>query len=258
MARRIRPRARVVGVGAEPLSTAAHIQNLRIDGRRLGEVAAQTAFGTPVPGCPGWTVEDLVRHVGDVHRWAGTIVRERRQEALHRDFEAPGEHDELLAWYEEGHRQLVEALTQASPEAAFWAWAPAPSALAFWARRQAHETAIHRLDVEQAASSTTPFEALQAADGVDEWLTIASMRVKVPGGGGRTLHLAALDVGRAWLVELGDDGLRVQRGGSGGDCTVRGHASDVFALSMNRLAADSLSVEGDTDVLRAWRESVRF
>jgi uncharacterized protein (TIGR03083 family) len=31
----------------------------------------------PVPTCPGWTLADLVRHTGRVHRWATHIVRER-------------------------------------------------------------------------------------------------------------------------------------------------------------------------------------
>ena len=39
---------------------------------------------------------------------------------------------------------------------------------------------------------------------------------------------------------------------------VRGSASDLFALVMNRRDADGLDVVGDSDVLRVWRDSVRF
>jgi uncharacterized protein (TIGR03083 family) len=244
--------------GAAPLSTAEHIENLRVEGKRLGEVAARTAFDARVPNCPDWTLEDLVRHIGDVHRWAATIVRERHQEGLSRDFHGPQPPGELLAWYAQGHEQLLAALADASPDDVFWAWAPAPNALAFWARRQAHETAIHRLDAEQAAGVNTPFDTRQAADGIDEWLTIASQRVTVTSGGGRVLRLAALEGPWQWQVSLRDDGIGVQRGEPGGDCTVRAAASDLFALVMNRRDAAGLEAEGDVDVLAAWRESVRF
>ena len=36
-----------------------------------------------------------------------------------------------------------------------FAFLPAPSPLAFWARRQAHETGIHRADVESAGFACT-------------------------------------------------------------------------------------------------------
>jgi uncharacterized protein (TIGR03083 family) len=243
---------------AVPLSTEEHIERLGVEGRRFGEVVARTPFDARVPGCPDWTVEDLVRHLGDVHRWAGTIVRERRQERLRLDFEGPPGHADLLAWYTQGHAELLQALSEASPADEFWAWAPAPNAQAFWARRQAHETAIHRLDAEQAAGSATPFTTAQAADGVDEWLTLAQMRCKVPDGGGRTLHFAALDLRAEWVVELRDGGITLRRGEAGGDCTVRAPASDLFALVMNRREVAGLTVEGDSDLLRVWRHSVRF
>jgi uncharacterized protein (TIGR03083 family) len=235
-----------------------HIAWLRVEGERLAAAVADASWDARVPGCPEWDVEALVRHIGDVHRWAATVVRERRQERLRLDFAGPRERGELLVWYAQGHAELLATLTAASPEDVFWAWAPAPSALAFWARRQAHETAIHRLDAEQAAGAITPFATAQAADGIDECLTMASLVIRATGGGGRTLHLDAVDAPGEWAVTLRDDGLSVERDASGGDCTVRATASDLFALVMNRRKAERLSVEGDADVLRAWRESVRF
>ncbi len=242
---------------AAALPCAQHVETLRLEGVRLGEVAGAVPIDAPIPGCPGWTVEDLLRHVGEVHRWAATVVRERSQERLRRDFVGPSG-DELLAWYVEGHAELLQVLEDASPEDVFWAWAPAPSALAFWARRQAHETAIHRLDAEQAADMATPFGPLQAADGIEEWLTLASLRIRATPGGGRTLHLVARDVDMEWAVWLKADGLSLLRLASRGDCRVRADASDLFALAMNRRGAAGLEVDGDPDVLAAWRDSVRF
>jgi uncharacterized protein (TIGR03083 family) len=242
----------------QPLSTAEHIDRLAIEGRRLADVVADSPLDAPVPGCPGWDVEALIRHIGDVHRWAAMIVGDRVQERLRRDFAGPDDRDSLLTWYADGHAQLLDVLRDASPDDHFWAWGPAPNPRAFWTRRQSHETAIHRLDAEQAAGAPTPFPALAAADGVDEWLVLASRRCRVADGRGRRLHVAASDTPGEWVVELREDGLSVERGDGRADCSVRASASDLFALVMNRRDAAGLDVAGDEDVLRAWRESVRF
>jgi uncharacterized protein (TIGR03083 family) len=246
------------GTQPRPLSIDQHLERLEIEGHRFGEVVAGLPLDAEVPGCPAWNLDALIRHLGHVHRWAETIVRDRVQDHLRRDFAGPEGRDALLAWYAEGHRQLLGALRGAAPDLHVWTWAPAPNALTFWARRQSHETAIHRLDAEQAAGSPTPFPAQAASDGVDEWLTMASLFRKVADGRGRRLHLRINDVPEEWVVELRDDGISVQHGADGGDCSVRGSASDLFALVMNRRDADGLDVVGDSDVLRAWRDSVRF
>jgi uncharacterized protein (TIGR03083 family) len=234
-----------------------HIERLRIEGELFADVAAHSPFDARVPGCPDWDLEDLVRHLADVHRWAAMIIRERLPDRPHRDFEGPSDPAELLAWYRDGLAQLVDALVATVPTDSFWAWAPAPSPLAFWARRQDHETTIHRLDAEQATGATTPFAADFAADGVDEWLAIVGARVKVPGGDGRTMHLSSTDTGHEWRVTL-DAVPTTERGASGGDVSVRAPAGDLFPLVMNRRTADGLHVTGDRDVLRFWRDHVRF
>lgn len=240
------------------LSTEEHVARLRLEGTRLGEVAAATPFAAAVPGCPGWDLEALLAHLGYVHRWAAAIVRERLEIRPHRDFAGPSDREGLLAWYHEGHQELLAALSGSSPEEHYWTWGPAPNPQAFWARRQAHETAIHRLDVEQAAGIPTTFPPAAAADGIDEWLSLASRRCRVPDGAGRRLHLKTTDTDGEWQVELGTEGLRVRWGEPGGDFSVRAPAADLFALVMNRRGVTGLEVAGDADVLRAWRDSVRF
>ncbi|MEO8898962.1 MAG: maleylpyruvate isomerase family mycothiol-dependent enzyme [Candidatus Dormibacter sp.] len=241
-----------------PLTTDEHLARLRTEGERLGEVAAATPLDAPVPGCPGWDVDALLRHIGRVHRWAAAIVRERIQERPRIDSPGPDDRDGLLAWYREGHAQLLAALAASNPDDVFWTWGPAPDPQAFWARRQSHETAIHRLDAEQARGTPTPFPAAVAADGIDELLTLASRSATVPGGVSRSLHIAPTDGEREWQVEFGAGRLAVKLDEPGGDCSVRGPASDLFALVMNRRDAAALEVTGDQDVLRAWRESVKF
>ncbi len=245
--------------GRTTLTVDECLVRLGVEGERLGEVAGATTLDAAVPGCPGWNVDALVRHMGDVHRWAGAIVRDRVQERLRLDSVGPDDRHGLLAWYRDGHRQLLDALSSATPDDLFWAWGAAPSPLAFWARRQAHETAIHRLDVEQAAGlAATPFPVRAATDGIDEWLLLAPARCRLTDGGGGSLSVAPSDVHDRWLVTLRTEGITVERDGAGGDCSVCAPASDLFALLMNRRDTIGIGVDGDAAVLQTWRDSVRF
>ena len=78
------------------------IERIGTDGEALARAAEAGPFDAPVPGCPEWDVEMLLRHIGDVHRWAATIVRDRPAQRLQRDFEGPADREALLAWYRDG------------------------------------------------------------------------------------------------------------------------------------------------------------
>ena len=52
-----------------------YVEQLRRDGERLATVASFTDPRARVPTCPDWSLRDLVRHVGGVHRWATGFVR---------------------------------------------------------------------------------------------------------------------------------------------------------------------------------------
>ena len=210
-----------------------------------------------VPSCPEWDVEALVRHMGDVHRWAGTIVRDRVREPLRRDFEGPHDRAGLLGWYREGHAQLIDALERASPDEEFWFWGPAPNALAFWARRQANETAIHCRDAQLARGRITPLSTRDALDALDEWFGLIPQRVKAPVAAGRRLRIRAVDGIGDWLITLGAV-IEVAEGGGEADCTVEGAASDLYLWSMNRQGSEQLRVSGDAGLLQLWHDNVRF
>ena len=117
---------------------------------------------------------------------------------------------ELLDAYRAGHQALTEALGSADPALACATFLPAPSPLAFWTRRQAHETAIHRADAELAAAGmVTPFEPGFAADGIDELVTGFAPRKKQAGHATtRTLQLHATDTGDRWHAIIGPDGIQ--------------------------------------------------
>jgi uncharacterized protein (TIGR03083 family) len=233
------------------------IARVRNEGEALARAAEAGPFDAPVPGCPGWDVEALLRHIGDVHRWAATVVGERIPARLQRDFAGPAEPDALLVWYLEGCVALVDVLEAASPDDTFWFWGPAPNALAFWARRQANETAIHRCDAESARGPITPLTPVDAVDALDEWVGLATRRAKAPEGDGRILRIAPLDANATWSVILGER-VEVTSDRGRGHCELRGSASDLYLWSMNRRGTDGLTISGDESLLQVWADNIKF
>lgn len=233
------------------------IARVRSEGEALAHAAEAGPLDAAVPGCPGWDVEALMRHIGDVHRWAATIVRERIPERLQRDFEGPAGTDALAVWYLEGCVALVDALEAGSPDDSFWFWGPAPNALAFWARRQANETAIHRCDADSARGQITPLATVDALDGLDEWVGLATRRAKAPEGSGRILRLAPVDASATWSLILGER-VEVTSDRGRGHCELRGTASDLYLWSMNRRGTEGMTITGDERLLQVWTDNIKF
>ncbi len=184
----------------------------------VGEVG-NVFVSDPVPTCPGWSVRDLVEHTGGVHRWATAVVKggltqdlpDADQELL---FRAPDEPDELLAWLTRGARELVQAL-QAAPAdlRTFVFLKSAPPPRQFWARRQAHETTIHRVDALAARLGRLPstheadISREVAIDGLDELLVgfVQRRSSKLRHTEPYRVTIAPTDVDIAWTVALSDD-----------------------------------------------------
>jgi uncharacterized protein (TIGR03083 family) len=234
-----------------------HLTELREHGEAMAAAAERAGPDAPVPTCPGWQVRDLVAHLGQVHRWAASYVGTGRTKPPDDESKlavAPGD-DELVPWFRDGHAALVSTLADASPDVQCWSFLPAPSPLAFWARRQAHETAIHRVDAETAAGGTVTFSEALAVDGIDELLLGFFAR-----SGGRlvsdppvSLALQPSDrAGTGWTVTIGPDSRDTVRGVTDATCVVAGSASDLYQLLWNRRAAGDLSVTGDRAVLELW------
>jgi uncharacterized protein (TIGR03083 family) len=246
-----------------------HIDELRVDGTALAAVAANTDLDAPVPTCPEWRLRDLFHHLGGVHRWATMYVSEARPTADGDDGDLeklvggwPSDVD-LAEWFAQGHTALVSALEWAPEDLVCWTFLAARSPRAFWARRQAHETAIHLADALSVSGAPVWFPQAFATDGVDELLLAfggrrgAGMKTDVE----RTLALRATDAVERWHVRLtpGDRGDVVTTHAEGdAQCAVAATASDLYLLLWNRRSADGLDVEGDPAVLDLWRNNVRI
>jgi uncharacterized protein (TIGR03083 family) len=252
------------------MDTAQHIAALEQDGNLLAAAAERAGPEAPVPSCPPWLVRDLLRHLGYVHRWAASHVRGQplAEDPSEDEVLRGGPPDaDLTAWFRAGHAALVSELRAADPARQFWAPVPGPSGRAAWARRQAHETAIHRVDAELATGPVTPFPADFAADGIDELIIGFFGRApQAPDPGPRAgLQVRTEDAGApaaAWLVGLTADGrraARVQRGAGPAACTLTGPASGLYQLLWNRCdpAAAGVTVSGDARLARSWRDGMR-
>lgn len=245
------------------MQIAEHLEHLAAEGGRLAATAQQHGLDATVTTCPGWQMRDLLTHLSQVHRWATAyVVTGRTTPPGDSDqlVEPPSADDDLVGWFGDGHAALVEALRTASDQLDCWAFLPAPSPRAFWARRQAHETAIHRADAETAAGLQPSYDATFAADGIDELLLGFFGR---PGGRLRSdvpvrLGLRATDVGESWTVAIGPDGRTTSKGDGDADCTVSGSATDLYLLMWNRGDPAALDVVGKSDVLDLWRDNARI
>jgi uncharacterized protein (TIGR03083 family) len=240
------------------MDVAALIESLAEDGDRLAAAADRAGWDAPVPGTD-WDVRALVTHIGGVHRWAADIVDTASPTGATVAGKAVGSGPpdaELLEWYQNGHAALVQTLRDAPADLECFTFLPAESALHFWARRQAHETAIHRADAEAAAGDVTPFDASFAQDGIAELLGgFARRRSNAPQLTAR-IGLDAAD-GPSWLVSFGGERIEAVRGAElvDTDVTVRGLSSDIYLWLWNR-PTDAV-VEGDEQVAGVWSSSVR-
>ncbi|MFE0450676.1 maleylpyruvate isomerase family mycothiol-dependent enzyme [Streptomyces sp. NPDC058914] len=244
------------------MDTAEFLHALDHEGQSLAAAAADAGPDAKVPTCPDWQVRDLLRHTGMVHRWATSFVAERRTSPHAGDGLPDLDGEELLTWFREGHRRLVDTLAAAPPDLECWHFLPAPSPLAFWVRRQAHETAVHRVDAE-SARGTTPEECAAslspgfAADGIDELLRAFHARAKsrVRTGTPSVLRVRATDTDDAvWTVRLSPEPPVAVRDGVGdADCEVTGTAAQLYLALWNRLPFPV--VTGDAALADLWREN---
>lgn len=139
---------------------------LALDVGRLGEVAEDLT--APVPSCPGWTVEDLLRHVADGYLRTVSAIFPNGRGGQAPPVARARHAVDLLGW---AHSSLVAALTACDREARATRSGQPDAAARFWIRRAAHETTIHRIDAELARPApVVPMCADEALDGIDEVL----------------------------------------------------------------------------------------
>ena len=135
----------------------------------INEMLATADFAAPVPSCPGWTVADLIGHVGETHLWAQHAIVAGNPEAP--DPGTPGDYQALPGWYRGAAEALLGTLRSVDPAAPAWTFGP-PRTAAFWSRRQAHEASMHGWDLGTAIGQDIGYDEELALDGIDELVTM--------------------------------------------------------------------------------------
>ncbi|MDQ1683644.1 MAG: hypothetical protein QOC82_381 [Frankiaceae bacterium] len=235
-----------------------HLRHLTEQGHGLADSATAAGLDAPVPSCPEWAARDLVTHQSQVHRWARSYVSSGRSTPPNAGDtpEPPPPDDELLDWFRAGHEALVTSLREAPADLDCWSFLPAPSPREFWARRQAHETTIHRVDADLAAGRTPAIDPALAADGIDELLHgfFARPRGSLVSDPARKLAVRAADTGAAWTITIGPDSrTSTSIADPDADCTVTGDAAALYLLLWNRGGRDNLTIDGDATLLDLWQ-----
>ena len=230
--------------------------------RKEGEAILATArFGVAeaVPTCEGWEVDDLLLHLGRVYCRAATLVSDRS--TTQQDYPpepAPG--TDPIGYVTDALDDLVEALSSADADTPVWNWSGESQTAAFWARRMAHESAVHRYDAQRAHGVAQPVDDDLARDGLDEMIDILLPRivardaVKLPEA---TYLFTASDDGE-WPVRLGPEGVERLDVAKEPDVTVRGTPSALLLGCYNRIKWTSLEVEGDAALLDSWSQLLKF
>ncbi|HEX4903226.1 MAG TPA: maleylpyruvate isomerase family mycothiol-dependent enzyme [Acidimicrobiales bacterium] len=236
-----------------------HLAHLEADVDRL-LAAAAGVLDEPVAACPGWTVTDLLAHQAGVYRFATAQLRADPGDELAR-FEPP-EAGPALEVTRQAADELLATLRDTDPTEHRPNWAGEPTA-AFWFRRMAQETLVHRVDAELAAGGAGPVDAELAVDGIDElgdtFLRHAAKRGIT--GSGETVHLHATDEGLSssgeWMFTFHPDGVDVDHRHGKGDMAVRGPAGELLLFAWNRRPVD-VECFGEPDPAEFWATTVRI
>ena len=236
------------------------------ENRAFAELFRNVDQSQQVPTCPGWTLNQLLRHVGRGDRWAAQIVHDRLDDFLDpRTVEGgkpPPDPADAISWLHGGAQRLVDAVELSGVETPVWTFLGTRPAN-WWIRRRLHETAVHRADAAIATGSEFTLDANIAADGITEWLE----RVAIQAGGegappplehDNTLHLHATDPGLGdageWTVAVDKGAITWSHEHGKGSAALRGGATELLLAMVRRVTLADTGIElfGDDTVWQNW------
>jgi uncharacterized protein (TIGR03083 family) len=210
--------------------------------RRFADAAAEAVLSrgwkAPVPGCPGWRLNDLVWHLSTVQHFWAWVVRTRAPDPSTYVEPPQRPDDELLGFFSAASAELETALAGADPAERVWTWAPQQN-VAFVLRRQVQEAVVHTVDVEQVLGDVRPIPPDVALDGIDEWLEVM-VPGRLPEGPPSHAHpvvLHAVDADAERTLFPGTRPFPI--------ATLTGTASDLLLTVWRRVPLEVLTVDGD-------------
>ncbi|WP_035862515.1 maleylpyruvate isomerase family mycothiol-dependent enzyme [Cryptosporangium arvum] len=238
-----------------------HAVALAEQDRRFADTLRGADLTAPVPTCPGWSLTQLLRHLGRGHRWAAQIVRERRDEPIDpRAVEGgkpPADDDGALEWVAGGGSILLDAVAP-DPDVLVWT-AVGPRPASWWIRRRLHESTVHRADAAIAIGAPYTLAPELAADGVTEWVELLVAGGRSPLADGESLHLHATDADAEWTLRGTASGLSFEPAHAKATVALRGPATDLLlAITRRRDVGSTVELFGAEPVWRSWLDRTPF
>ena len=216
-----------------------------------------------VPTCPGWSLSDLLLHLGCVHRYVIHIIENRltvppdpsdraflRLPSDRRGWPAPEQAPNggpvptsLIDWFADGAATLESLFDSRDLEERVWTWSPEQT-VGFWARMQTIEAAIHRWDAENALDAAQPIDGDLAADAIEQNFTVMApfrrARTQAPPGLGERLRFRRTDGTDVWTAQFDGDTVRLIDRTEPRHVELVGTASDLLLFLWQRIGADEL------------------
>lgn len=144
-----------------------HAAALTGQNQELADLLRDADWSVPVPTCPGWTLLQLLRHVGRGDRWAAQIITDRADTSLDprsvKDGKPPADAHRAIRWLSQGPQILLAAVEDIGPGTEVSTFT-GPKAASWWIRRRLHEATVHRADAAIACGDRyqTPAAAISA------------------------------------------------------------------------------------------------
>ncbi|TDD14584.1 maleylpyruvate isomerase family mycothiol-dependent enzyme [Kribbella turkmenica] len=222
----------------------------------------------PVPTCPKWTLADLVDHVGSTQRMVAMLVGERMaepSEAFARYVPGPTDSAQWRTWLTDGAAQAKQAFESVADDTPVWDPSGDSAGVPFWSRRLFGEMCVHRADAAAAVGERYELAPEHAVGAIEDWLDTMTSEgywqnrpdfAEAMRGAGQALHFHATDAPGEWVARREADRVALEHKHTEADVTVRGPAVELLLVLSRRrpLAASSLAVTGDRDLLGLWIE----
>jgi uncharacterized protein (TIGR03083 family) len=250
----------------EPMADAEILQWIGEDARALADLA-EGHGELEVPECPGWSVDDLLAHIGGFV--AGWYPYNLTHDPDHPDIMAsvtsgppmPEGNAERVEYLRTAEQRFLEVAAAADLDAVVWAFAGTAPAR-YWIHRAASEVGVHRVDMELARGRSYRVPADRATMSCHETICgfwpevgfladqIGTEDFELPSG---SCSITATDTGVTWLAQRSGD--RIVGGvaeTAEADVTVAGDAHDLVMWLWGRPSATPVAVAGDGAIAGSW------
>ncbi len=210
--------------------------------------AARGNLDARVPTCPEWTVTDLAHHLANVYQHKTWVLElgafpdesdftDARDARAGRD---PLERVEIHA------QELQAMLTERADDDVAATFMPSQQEVAFWFRRMALETLVHRTDAELAKGELGSMDDALSDDGVDEMLWMLSEFGEAAESGWHGQHVALRSPRHSWTVTLDPSGPQITAGALDQlDATISAPSGDLLLFTAGR-SVRPVTIGGDT------------